>query len=425
MDWHDKHILIFGKGKSGVAAYARLKALGAVPVYYDDADVRPIGRQYSAEQVLEGRWDCAVLSPAVRPDNDMLLSLGRMGVPTMSEIDLGWTLYGGKIIAITGTNGKTTTVRQTEKLLRDMGVKAEAVGNVGVPFCMVGAETEVAVVEISSFQCHQSVLFAPDIAVITNLAPDHVEWHGSLAAYRSAKCKLLDMAKGYALNVDDPDLMRVKDKPCYPYSLTDTATCVFVDKREVCVRVGGAVHRVAKVEELPLRGNHNLYNVLCALTLTVATAGYSESFRQSLLTFKGERMRVEQLTTHRPLVFNDSKGTNTAATIAAMRQMVGETVLLLGGWDKGEDFTRLFMQIPESTSLVTFGAAGGRIMCEAERFGFGDVTYAETLKEAVQVAVSKDKDNILFSPACSSFDAYASYVERGLDFEKEIAVYFN
>ena len=424
MDWHNKQILIFGKGKSGRAAYARLEGLGAVPVYYDDAPAVEEGRQYSAQQVQSAHWDCAVLSPAVRPDNPMLLALEKKGVPTLSEIDLGWTLFGGKTIAITGTNGKTTTVRQTEKLLCDMGVKARAVGNVGLPFCAVDGDIELAVVEISSFQCHQSVLFAPDVAVITNLAPDHVEWHGSLAAYRAAKCKLLDMSKTYALNVDDPDLIRVADKPCYPYSLTDTSTIVFVEGREVCVRDHGKVHRVAKVDELPLRGNHNLYNVLCALTLTVAAVGYSDTFRHSLLSFKGERMRVEQLTTRRPYVYNDSKGTNTAATIAAMRQMVGETVLLLGGWDKGEDFTRLFMQLPAGTALVTFGQAGTRITCEAERFGIADVTYEPTLSGAVRVALSKDKDNVLFSPACSSFDAYTSYVERGLDFEREISRYF-
>ena len=156
MDWHDKRVLIFGKGKSGVAAYRRLEALGAQPVFYDDRDVAGEWRQYSAERVQTDRWDCAVLSPAVRPDNEMLTRLEKKGVPTLSEIDLGWTLFGGKTIAVTGTNGKTTTVRQTEKLLLDMGIRAQAVGNVGLPFCEVAPDTALAVVEISSFQCHHA-----------------------------------------------------------------------------------------------------------------------------------------------------------------------------------------------------------------------------------------------------------------------------
>jgi UDP-N-acetylmuramoylalanine--D-glutamate ligase len=423
MDWIDKSILIVGKGKSGRAAYRRLAQLGAKPVFYDDNDFAVGERQYTFSQVQSASFDCALLSPAVKPNHPLLPLLCEKGVPLISELDLGYLLFGGKIIAITGTNGKTTTVRQTEALLSGAGLRARAVGNIGIPFCDVVAPLDWAVVEVSSFQCYQSALFSPNLAAVTNIAPDHLEWHGNLHDYRMSKLKLLETAKGYALNVDDPDLPRLDDKPCYPYSMQDDSATAFVDNLQVKVRDKGSVYTVAKVEELPLRGNHNLYNVMCALALTVAAVGYHPTFADSVRSFKGERMRTEQLTFARPYVFNDSKGTNTAATMAAMRQMVGDTALMLGGWDKGEDFRRLFMQLPAGVALVTFGQAGVRIYREAVAFGLRDVSYAPHLPEAVRLAFGKDKDNVLFSPACSSFDDYASYVERGLAFEKEIRQY--
>ena len=150
---------------------------------------------------------------------------------------------------------------------------------------------------------------------------------------------------------------------------------------------------------------------------------HRSAFADSVLAYRGERMRVQLIGEGRPRVYNDSKGTNTAATIAAMRQMVGDTVLLLGGWDKGEDYLRLWMHLPAGTSIVCFGAAGARIASDATAYGWVDVTAVDTLAEAVRVAMGKKKDNVLFSPSCSSFDAYSSYVERGIDFEKEIRKY--
>lgn len=419
MEWQNKQVLVVGKGKSGRAAYRRLSSLGAVPVFYDDHDFGGEYNQFSFLQVEKGDFDFAVTSPGVKPDNPIFGVLQRKGVPTMSESDLGYLLFGGKIIAVTGTNGKTTTVRLSEAMLLAAGVSAMAVGNVGIPFSGVEQPLEVAVVEMSSFQCHQSVLFRPQLAAITNVAPDHVEWHGTYARYREAKLKLVRMAQGYALNLDDQDLPRVVDKPCYTYSLSDTSADVYVHKRNVYVRG----ERVACVEDLPLRGNHNLYNAMCALALCTAAVGYRPQFARALHTYRGERMRTQQLTFRRPYVFNDSKGTNTSATLAALRQMVGSTALLLGGWDKGEDFTRLFMHLAADTAVIAFGQAGARIYREAVAYGIADCTYCPLLADAVRVAFGKDKDNVLFSPACSSFDAYGSYVERGVDFEKLIHAY--
>ena len=423
MDWNNKRILIVGKGVSGRAAYERLSRLGALPVFYDDSNHEDDGAQYTYAQVEGATWDCAVLSPGVRPEHPILGVLARLGVPTMSEPDLAYLLFHGRIVAVTGTNGKTTTVRLVESMLRAAGIRAMAVGNIGQPLCAVRESLDVAVVEMSSFQCHQSVLFAPDVATITNIAPDHLEWHGSMEHYRHAKESLLRRAHAYALNLDDPDLPRVDNTPCFAYSLTDTTATVFVDKRIVWVRVGRDVHRVASVENLPLSGNHNLYNVMCALSLSVAVLGYRPAYAEAVMAYRGERMRTEQITFCRPYVFNDSKGTNTAATAAAMRQMVGTTALLLGGYDKGEDYARLMWQLPETTHIVTFGAAGERICRAAREYGFADAEYYPQLEPAVQRACLLDVDNILFSPSCSSFDAYTSYVARGEHFEDLIRRY--
>lgn len=423
MEWQNKQVLVVGKGKSGRAAYGRLSALGALPFFFDDNDFDGQERQLTAAQLAGRTFDFAVLSPGVMPDNPVLDILRRNNVPTISEPDLGYLLFAGVTVAVTGTNGKTTTVRLAESMLRHAGLAVEAVGNIGTPFCSLSRPLDAAVVEMSSFQCHQSVLFAPTVAAITNIAPDHMEWHGSMQHYRQAKQKLIEAAKCYARNLDDPDLPNVEGKPCYTYSMQDNSASVFVERRVIYARCGREVYRVLAVEDLPLLGNHNVYNVLCALSLCVAAVGYHPQYSQGILGYHGERMRNQQVTEGRPRVYNDSKGTNTSATMAAMRQMIGSTVLLLGGWDKGEDFTRLFRQLPSSTALVAFGAAGVRIRRDAMAFGMQDCLYAPTVAEAVRLAVAMDKDNILFSPACSSFDQYASYVERGLDFEKQIKQY--
>ncbi len=405
-----------------MAAFDRLQEAGASCRFYDDYDHEG-AYQHTYAKVQASDYDCAVLSPGVKPDHPLLRLLADKGVPTISEPDLGYLFFDGKIIAVTGTNGKTTTVKEIEAMLSAAGVKARAVGNVGVPFCSLSAGVDVAVVEMSSFQCHQSVFFRPYAAAITNIAPDHIEWHGTMHAYREAKCKLIGAAKVYALNADDPDLPRVEGKMCYAYSMADETCTAFVSKRALYVRDGDNIRCLAGVEQLPLAGKHNVYNVLCALSLAVATVGYRPQFVEGILGYKGERMRVEQLTFTKPFVYNDSKGTNASATIAALRQMVGSTALLLGGYDKGEDFTRLFMSLGADVVLVCFGAAGKRIAEAAADFGISRCDYVPTLAEAVKKALQADTDNVLFSPACSSFDAYTSYVERGIDFEKQIRRY--
>lgn len=424
MDWHKKQVLVVGKGVSGQAAYLRLSELGAMPSYYDDHDCEGDARQLSVSQIEGRAFDFAVVSPGVRPDNAILALLARHSIPLISEPDLGYLLFGGITVAVTGTNGKTTTVRLVESILRHAGLKVAAVGNIGTPFCAVREPLDVAVVEMSSFQCHYSVLFAPTVAAVTNLAPDHMEWHGTMQRYRQAKLKLLETAGIYAHNVDDPDLPQVTGKPCITYSMTDAGADVYVHQRDIYVREKGDVFRVATVDELPLAGNHNVYNVLCALALAVAAVGYHPQYSAGILAYRGEPMRNQQLTFTRPYVFNDSKGTNTSATMAAMRQMVGTTALLLGGWDKGEDFTRLFRQLSGTTALIAFGAAGRRIYADAVAYGIAQCVYVPTVADAVREAVALDKDNILFSPACSSFDQYDSYMARGADFEREIHRYF-
>lgn len=433
MDWNGKRVLVIGKGASGMAAVDVLLSLGAHPVVYDDYDHLPCSvEQYTLGRIRDSihTFDCGILSPAIALNNPLVRLCGEYGIPLMSELDLAYTLCPGGIVAVTGTNGKTTTVCLVERLLRSIGINARAVGNIGVPFSRVAASMrpdDVAVVEVSSFMLEQSRCFACDQAAILNISPDHLQRHGSMQEYRRCKSRLLDHAAGYCTDADMPDLPTRADIPCMRYSLVDSDCDAYVADSAVFVRDGGRIIRVIDVDQLGLRGRHNLRNVLCALCLCVMRCGYRDSYKDVLQAYAGEPMRVQCVRQGRPRVYNDSKATNIAATAAAVDRMSGSTALLLGGFDKGEDYAAFLSNLPPKiTHLIVFGQAASRIAATATAVGRCPAPLvADNVREAVRLAMRCDVDNVLFSPSCSSFDEFSGYIQRGYAFEEAVADYEN
>jgi len=439
----DGVVAVLGLGHSGVAA-ARLLAREGARVYASDASDHPYAgaaalalRTLPGVEVEVGRHDLAkiraaagvVVSPGVPPDAPPLAAAREAGREIVSEIDLGFRAaraQGVRCIAVTGTNGKTTTTALIAHLLRVAGLKAEASGNIGLPLSDVALGTERyqwLAVEVSSFQLHDSPHFAPDVGVLTNLAPDHLDRYPSVDAYYADKRLLFRNATKesvWVLNADDPAVLALAAGAAGTvshFSLVRPAEGWY-DARERRLRLGGT-ELIAR-EELQLLGEHNVANALAA-ALAVHEAGIPPSrIAEGLRSFHALQHRLEFVREVGGVRWiNDSKATNIASTAVAVAAMDRPFVLLLGGRHKGERYTRLAPLLAERCRLViAFGEAGplveedlkGKVTLER------GTTFADVVSRARRAA--RPGDTVLLSPACSSYDMFKNYEERGALFRK-------
>jgi len=426
--WRRGVVAVVGLGKSGIAATKLLAREGA-HVYASDASDHPYGGDTVAElrglagvEVDVGRHDLAkirsaagvVVSPGVPPDAAPLAAAREAGVPVVSEIDLGFRALAGsgtRCIAITGTNGKTTTTALVAHLMRVAGLHAEAAGNIGRPLADIavsGDHYQWLAVEVSSFQLHDSPHFAPEIGIVTNLAPDHLDRYPSVEAYYADKQLLFRNATPrdvWVLNGDDPATLALPGAALGRRVLFSLARPAggWYDAPAQRLRLEGA--ELLRRDELRLLGDHNIANGLAA-ALAVHEAGVS-------LGLIAER-DVDGV-----LWINDSKATNIASTVVAVAAMDRPFVLLLGGRHKGEPYTRLAPLLQGKCRLViAFGEAGAIV---AQDLG-GKValergtTFADVMARAHRAA--QRGDAVLLSPACSSYDMFKNYEERGATFRK-------
>lgn len=440
-EWRGGCVAVIGLGKSGTAA-TRLLVREGVRVYASDASPAPYAgaaaetlRALPGVEVELGRHDPAriraaagvVVSPGVPPDAPPLVTARAAGVPIVSELDLGFrALQGVRCIAVTGTNGKTTTTALIAHLLTQAGLRAETAGNIGRPLTDVALAERPPrwlAVEVSSFQLHDSPHFAPEIGVVTNLAPDHLDRYPDVATYYADKQLLFRNATDdsvWVLNGDDPAVLglaagargrRVR------FSLRGPSDGWY-DAAEQSLRLGGG--ELLRRAALQLLGLHNVANALAA-ALAVQEAGIGPAaIAEGLSTFRPLPHRLEPVgEVHGVRWINDSKATNVASTVVAIQAMDRPFVLLLGGRHKGEPYTSLAPLLGARCRLVVaYGEAGplverdlaGRIPLERG----GD--FADVVARARRAA--RPGDAVLLSPACSSYDMFANYEERGAEFRR-------
>ncbi|MGH7548335.1 MAG: UDP-N-acetylmuramoyl-L-alanine--D-glutamate ligase [Gemmatimonadales bacterium] len=441
--WRRGVVAVVGLGKSGVAA-TKLLAREGIRVYASDASDHPNGglavdelRGVAGVEVDVGRHDLAkirsaagvVVSPGVPPDAPPLAAAREAGVPIVSEIDVGFRALAGtgvRYIAITGTNGKTTTTALVAHLLRMAGLRGEAAGNIGRPLAdiaVTGDRFQWLAVEVSSFQLHDSPHFAPEIGVVTNLAPDHLDRYPSVAAYYADKQLLFRNAAGHhvwVLNGDDPAALGLPGEAAgrrVLFSLRRPADAWY-DRRERQLLLGRAA--LLGRDELRLLGAHNVANALAA-ALAVREAGVAPGvIAEGLRSFTALPHRLEPVREVGGVLWiNDSKATNIASTVVAVEAMDRPFVLLLGGRHKGEPYTRLAALLKERCRLVIgYGEAGsiveqdlgGKVPLER------GTTFADVVARARRAA--RRGDVVLLSPACSSYDLFKNYEERGATFRK-------
>ena len=383
------------------------------------------------ERTFRGQ-DLIVVSPGVPYDAPQLVQARLQGEPVIGEIELAAENLVGSIIAITGSNGKTTTTTLVGEILAAAGVKTLVGGNIGTPaISLVERATPetITVLEVSSFQLETIKTFRPKVAVILNITPDHLDRHRTFDAYVNAKARIFENQQGSdfaVLNEDDETCLKLADvvkAPLFWFSRKkEVGQGAFVSQGRILFRDAHGEAEIMLLSEIPLKGAHNVDNVLAAVCTAALMGCRPDQIRKAVANFKAVEHRIEYVATINGVeYFNDSKATNVDATIKAVESFPKNIHLILGGKDKGSPYTVLRDLLRERVKRVyTIGAAAAKI--EAEIQGSTEVVHAETLENAIKRAhaVAQPGDVVLLAPACASFDQFKSYEHRGRLFKEVV-----
>ncbi|MBQ3115735.1 MAG: UDP-N-acetylmuramoyl-L-alanine--D-glutamate ligase [Clostridia bacterium] len=441
MDVLNQKFIVLGVSKSGFAVANYLMQSGADCYFFeelkspkiDDAIERltSLGaKRVSVEDVdkIISQIDVLVISPGAPINHPVAVKFKQAGKRIIGELEFGFLQFIPRLVAVTGTNGKTTTVTLIDSILKEANITSHLVGNIGVPLTSKVdsvALKDVVVAEVSSFQLESTNTFCPHISCILNVTPDHLERHYSMDNYIFLKKKIFKNQREseYAiLNFDD---QTVKN-----FYTEIKAKVIWVSTRE---RVEGTYAEGGKIynfgeyvmdeKDLTLRGEHNLCDALFAIAVCKLLGVSNDSIVNALKSFKGVKHRTELIATKGGIDFyNDSKATNTASTISALSMMTKPVILILGGSEKGEKYDELFQKIKEYgvKQVVLMGASRFNMLDCAGNIGYHNITMTNTFESAVKIAniFAKDGDAVLLSPACASFDSFSGYEERGEKFVK-------
>jgi UDP-N-acetylmuramoylalanine--D-glutamate ligase len=447
MELNNKRVLVVGLGKSGVASALFLKAHGArvtvsdtksgdelrneIPALLDHGITVETGEH--GERTFREQ-DLIVVSPGVPVDAPLLEKARSLGEAVIGEIELAAQFLRGPIVAITGSNGKTTTTTMTGEILTAGGLPTLVGGNIGTPAISLAERAKadtVIVLEVSSFQLETIQTFRPKIAVVLNVTPDHLDRHRTFEAYVDAKARMFENQQGddfAVLNADDATCVamaaRTRAQVFWFSRQKEVSRGAWVRDGNIFFRDGMQQREVMLVSEIPLKGAHNLENVLAAVCAGALMGCPPEKIRQAVRDFKAVEHRLEFVATIRGVdYYNDSKATNVDATIKALESFPENIHLILGGKDKGSDYTVLNDLLRQRVKRVyTIGAAAEKIESQigSSKSGGVEIVRAETLENALRKAnaVAQPGDVVLLAPACASFDQFKSYEHRGQVFKE-------
>ena len=438
-----KKVLVLGMGISGMGATRLLKDKGAkvtINELEDSKEMRAKAREFERNgikvilgshpfEILPGH-QLIVLSPGIPLDIPLLRQAEKLHIPIMGELELAYrSLPDKSLIAITGTNGKTTTTVLTEKILKKAYKDVQIAGNIGIPLSeVVRRPGKIIVTEVSSFQLETIKKFSPFISCILNISPDHLDRHPDLEQYIWLKSRILtnQESDGYTiLNRDDPRV--------YPLRRKTRAEVIFFSQKERLERgvflKGPHIMRkfegeevVIPRDEISFTGSHNLENILSAIAIVSLYRLEREAVREALLEFKGLPHRCEPVARIRGVDFiNDSKATNEGAVKSCLESIAQPIILIMGGKDKGANFFYLRNVIKERVKRVILLGEAKRVI-EAQLNTICPLSEVENMRDAVREAFNKAQkgDCVLLSPACASFDQFKNYEERGEVFKEEV-----
>ncbi|NLJ98961.1 MAG: UDP-N-acetylmuramoyl-L-alanine--D-glutamate ligase [Tissierellia bacterium] len=448
MDLNNKNILILGLGISGVSTVKALNKLGARIFISDLKDQEELKEYISQIKDMDielylgtndvplENIDLIIKSPGIPLTLDIIEDANKKGIEVITDLELAYRIRpDSNLIAITGTNGKTTTTTLTGEFFKESGITTHVAGNIGVGVLwdMVNSkEDDVFVIEASSFQLENTKLFNPKVSLILNITPDHLNWHKTLSNYIGAKKKIFknqDKNEYTILNYDDPLLRDLKDEinsNLIWFSVDNKLDRgIYIEEGYIVINNGSRIERVLKTDEVKILGKHNLENALASVSIGWVMGLDIGIMKRVLKAFPGVEHRIEYVDEIDGIKFyNDSKGTNPDASIRALEAIEAPIILIGGGQDKGSEFDSFILSFKDKVkALVLLGETKEKIRDTAIEHGFNNVYMVDSMKEAVEKSyeLGNSGDSVLLSPACASWDMYKSFEIRGNDFKKAVS----
>ena len=445
MEFKKKDVRVIGLGISGVGAAALLCDAGARVMLFDSNE--KLTMEEAEKKLTEGvkadiyigtlpdeaakKAELVVVSPGVPTDTPFIDSFRERNVPIWSEIELAYHSAKGKLIAITGTNGKTTTTALTGQIMKDYMDSVFVVGNIGTPYTLEAGKTteeSVTVAEISSFQLETIHDFKPDASAILNITPDHLNRHHTMEAYVAVKESIArnqDKSSRCVLNYEDPYTRefgnRVSAEPFYFSSARKLEKGISLEG-DTIVLADGKIQPLLNIHEMKLLGTHNVENVMAAIALTYSMGVPLASIIATVKEFRAVEHRIEYVATKKGVeYYNDSKGTNPDAAIKGIQAMNRPTILIGGGYDKGNTYDEWIEAFDGKVKyLVLLGQTREAIAECAKAHGFTNIILADSLEEVVSICAEKAQpgDAVLLSPACASWGMFPNYEVRGKQFKE-------
>lgn len=447
LEFRGKKVLVVGLARSGVAAAALLVRMGALVTVTDVKTESELGdyvsRLDSAVKLKLGghhtkdfqESDLIVLSPGVPTSLPEIQEALGHGIPVVSEVELAYRFLRGKIVGVTGSNGKTTTTTLIGRILTSAGLTSVVAGNIGRPLSSFITDegstddTAVYVVELSSFQLETIARFRSDVAVLLNITPDHLDRYSSFSAYAAAKERILlnqnpdDFA---VINRDDPiswNLAATAGAQVFPFSTQRSLEeGAFVESGKIIVRRADNDEEVMPVSAVSLKGAHNLENVLATVSVASILGVDPEQISSAVSSFAGVEHRLELVRRFKSIdYYNDSKATNLDSATKALESFDTKLVVIMGGLDKGADFESLRSLVAQKVRrLILIGNSAAKISSALQ--GTVPISHAGNLDDAVRLATlsAEANDVVLLAPACASFDMFENYEDRGKAFKNAV-----
>ncbi len=442
IDLQGKRVLVVGLARTGMATALFCAARGADVTATEErpesqlteaaAKLRAAGVALELGGHRAGTFatqDLIVPSPGVPPGTPELAAARARGTPVWSELELAWRFLRGRLLCITGSNGKTTTTSLLGHIFETAGRPVQVAGNIGIPLISrvdASSDAGFTVVEASSFQLESIAAFRPDVGVLLNLTPDHLDRHATLEEYGRAKARMFENQ-----TASDAAILNADDAAIAPYApqapqvfwfsrKTRVSSGCFLRDDEIVFRRSGSESVLFGRADIGLRGNHNLENVLAAATAAMLEGVEPQAIAAGVRSFAGVEHRIEYVDTIGGVeYFNDSKATNVDATLKALDAFAANVLVILGGKDKGSDYTLLRDALRQHAKMaLLIGAAAA--MIEAQLDGVIPIERAGTMARAVELAAgyAQPGDTVLLAPACSSFDQFDNFEHRGRIFKQ-------
>ena len=435
-------ILVLGLSKSGIAA-AKLGVNLGYNVYLTEGksevnelqvkELENLGikveyGRHSDEFIKNSSF--VITSPGIPPKSELFQRIQKENIPIISEIEFAYLNSDTPFVAITGTNGKTTTTSLVSHLLSQC-FDAPTCGNIGLPpSSIVEDENDFLVCEISSFQAQMTEKFKPFISCWTNFTPDHIDWHEGLENYFKAKAKIFlgKQSPEYAiLNAKDEKLLefskQCKKSKVFLFDTEGYPNASYIKENAIWYKEDGVEEKIIDIKDSPLVGHHNYQNIMCGIICAKLCGMENEDIKSGIISFRAPEHRLEKVRELNGITFyNDSKATNPEASIVAIDSFDGVDVsLILGGRDKNTDLTEMCKSINQHIKTVLLiGEATQRFEENLKKNGFDNIIKEETLESAIDKAISLKPDVVLLSPACASFDMFNSYEHRGEVFKEYV-----